>query len=213
MSGGCVSKPRRRGASIHKAAPRTQGRGRAATGRGFEPPAGPLRPDPERAEALESERRPLRRELSEYGQGLNPADTPTVELVDALRRILEVVMGQQLSQPAGGAGEQITPGLRRRPAAAPARQARRARAGGRGSARRRAHCRGPAPGGDQRPQRVAVVVEAERQGGHQPTTGGHPGQRDWWGGGVAAQVAPGQAACTAASTAPGGWCRAPTARS
>jgi hypothetical protein len=43
----------------------------------FESSDGPLQPDLGHAEALESELRQLRRELSEYGQGVDEVDRPT----------------------------------------------------------------------------------------------------------------------------------------
>ncbi|MEU9161343.1 hypothetical protein AB0D29_13855 [Streptomyces sp. NPDC048424] len=65
----------------------------------FERPPAALRVDLERAEELEPELRQLRQSLSEYGQGvdeIDPSDTPTVELVDALRRTLESIYGQPI---------------------------------------------------------------------------------------------------------------------
>lgn len=65
----------------------------------FETPAGVLSVDLERADELEPELRELRRDLSEYGQGVDavdPNDRQVVELVDALRRTLETVYGQPI---------------------------------------------------------------------------------------------------------------------
>jgi hypothetical protein len=55
-------------------------------------------------------------------------------------------------------------------------------------------------GGHQCPQRIAVVIAGQGQ----PVGGGQDVERDWRGRRFVVVVAPGQAARTAASTAPGG---------
>lgn len=62
----------------------------------FEAPAGELVADPDAVAEMASELRLLRRDLGEYGQGVDPVDprdTEVLALVDGLRRTLEAVYG------------------------------------------------------------------------------------------------------------------------
>ncbi len=66
----------------------------------FEAPAGELVAEPDVVTELESELRLLRRDLGEYGQGVDlvdPRDTEVLALVDGLRRTLEAIYGAPIA--------------------------------------------------------------------------------------------------------------------
>ncbi|MFE0771617.1 hypothetical protein [Streptomyces sp. NPDC058861] len=77
----------------------------------FEAPGGELVADLDAVTELEPELRVLRRDLGEYGQGVDPVDPGDAEvlaLVDALRRTLEAIYGA----PIVFRGESRTDGVR-----------------------------------------------------------------------------------------------------